>query len=111
LQSTERAWFNWGETGLCQPHVTDAWLPRVFFRCALAARAVCVELAGGNAAALPQWPLLGGLCVSRFCSVPCREVYGKQEYDFHVYKELMWGEEAGARPQPLCPASVSIGGC
>ena len=26
----------------------------------------------------------------------CREVYGQQEYDFHVYKELMWGEEAGA---------------
>ena len=31
-QSTERAWYNWGETGLCMPHVTDAWTPRVYFR-------------------------------------------------------------------------------
>ncbi len=31
-QSTERAWYNWGETGLCMPHVTDAWMPRVYFR-------------------------------------------------------------------------------
>ncbi len=42
--------------------------------------------------------------------MPRREVYGKQEYDFHVYKELMWGEEAGARPRPLCPAAAPVWG-
>ena len=35
-------------------------------------------------------------CTSCAWLVACREVYGQQEYDFHVYKELMWGEEAGA---------------
>lgn len=36
----------------------------------------------------------------------CREVYGQQEYDFHVYKELMWGEEAGA---PYLCSSLACG--
>ena len=33
-QSAERAWYNWGETGLCQPYVAKDWLPRVWLRCA-----------------------------------------------------------------------------
>ena len=32
-QSAERAWYNWGETGLCQPYVAKDWLPRVWLRC------------------------------------------------------------------------------
>lgn len=47
-QSAERAWYNWGETGLCQPYVAKDWLPRVWLRCGPSFRGVL--------SAMPGWP-------------------------------------------------------
>jgi len=57
-QSVERAWYNWGETGLCQPYVAKAWLPRIYLRCAPRAAAGCGARAG--APARPGGALSGG---------------------------------------------------
>lgn len=69
MQSTERAWYNWGETGLCMPHVTDAWTPRVFFR---------------RAPALATHLLRRGRALARGCAAtppvapPCFALHGVQ---------------------------------
>ena len=73
-QSAERAWYNWGETGLCQPYVAKDWLPRVWLRCArtwpcralqcgkeLPVPAICTqELAAAHVAA-PRSFILAGI--------------------------------------------------
>ena len=68
----------------------------MYIRCAqfCTTRAACVcrawNTSGGNE---------GGFGACDMCpAAGYREVYGKQEYDFRVYKELMWGEEAGRAP-------------
>lgn len=92
-QSAERAWYNWGETGLCQPYVAKAWLPRVYLRCAPRAAAGCGALRGR--AGPERWGARRGREV-------WREGAGaeKREYDFRVFKELMFGE-ARSPAQPL----------
>ena len=103
----------------------DGSLPAARDRCVDAARVLQVRLepehlmtstpAASPRAALPPCAsaLLGSRASLRLSALQAltvrlaarREVYGQHEYAFHVYKELMWGEEAGA-PLPGPPLRI-----